>query len=91
MSSECGDPGSRDTTTSCLLLFGLGVVLVVGTSDEGGSCFWTGKRLAPKVGVDGRCRPGTTSLPGRQRERAALQFRISTVFITFITFTSAFA
>jgi hypothetical protein len=50
MSSECGDPGSRDTTTSCLLLFGLGVVLVVGTSDEGGSCFWTGgKRLAPKV------------------------------------------
>lgn len=66
MSSECGDPGSRDTTTSCLLLFGLGVVLVVGTSDEGGSCFWTGgKRLAPKVGVEAGQADKGKELPSR--------------------------
>jgi hypothetical protein len=77
MGSECGDPGSRDK--SCLVAFGLGVVLVVGTSDEGGSCFWTGgKRLAPGVGVDGRCKIGS----GRQRERATLQISLSAVFIT---------
>lgn len=72
MGSECGDPGSRDT--SCLLLFGLGVVLVVGTSDEGGSCFWTGgKRLAPKVGVGGRCEIG------RQDKKKELPSRLGLV------------